>query len=190
MKIVYTEYFQKSKVFLYPLLGIKKGISHVPSETYVCWDGLYSEKDYKFICVYNCDKDDKYLKFELNNLLGHPMLDGCYVLSNDKFAYVFDFSEYKHDHQKFINGQYSKFSLQSKEKIINFFNAGGKMSKYIESFLNPDEYHQDYADSLGVNVEQIKEVHEVCSKPDMLKETLSDQVPNELELLNSLKTDK
>ena len=52
MKKIYTDYFQKSKVFLYPLLNIKKGIRFVPLETYLSWDGLFSIKQNKFFCLY------------------------------------------------------------------------------------------------------------------------------------------
>ena len=49
---VYLEYFQKSKVFLYPLLKIKKGITRVPIQTYIAWDNVYSTNDLKFLCQY------------------------------------------------------------------------------------------------------------------------------------------
>ena len=42
---VYKKYFQKSKVFLYPLLGIKRGVSVIPVETYFGWDGYYNSED-------------------------------------------------------------------------------------------------------------------------------------------------
>jgi hypothetical protein len=32
---LYDKYFQKSKIFLYPLLGIKRGINIIPQETYL-----------------------------------------------------------------------------------------------------------------------------------------------------------
>ena len=35
MKQIYRNYFQKSKVFLYPLLEIPKGTRFVPASTYV-----------------------------------------------------------------------------------------------------------------------------------------------------------
>ena len=36
---VFKTYFQKSKVFLYPLLGIAKGARYIPEETYMSWAG-------------------------------------------------------------------------------------------------------------------------------------------------------
>ena len=50
---VYTDYFQKSKVFLYPLLKIRKGVTHVPVQTYIAWDNVFALDDNKFMCEYN-----------------------------------------------------------------------------------------------------------------------------------------
>ena len=49
MGVVYTNYFQKSKVFLYPLLQLKKGLSYVPKQTYVAMEHVYSVENYKFL---------------------------------------------------------------------------------------------------------------------------------------------
>ena len=46
---VYTEYFQKSKVFLYPLLEYRKGLTHVPKQTYCAWEDVYSIEDRMFL---------------------------------------------------------------------------------------------------------------------------------------------
>ena len=51
VKSIYTKYFQKSKVFLYPLLGFKRGIKVVPSETYLAWDPFYIPEDIKYILI-------------------------------------------------------------------------------------------------------------------------------------------
>jgi len=57
MKKIYKSYFQKSKVFLYPLLGIRKGVRFVPIETYISWKN-YPEIN-SLICVYHIDKNNK-----------------------------------------------------------------------------------------------------------------------------------
>lgn len=68
---------------------------------------------------------------------------------------------------------------------MTYFKNVGKISKNIKSFLYPEEYHKVYADAFKVKEEIIKEVHEVCSKPNMEKETLIEKIPLELELLNN-----
>ena len=189
MRIVYTEYFQKSKVFLYPLLGLKKGLEYVPADTYICCDNLYESNDYKLICVYNTVKTVDFKNFELKYLKNNSLLEFYYNLG-DRQVYIFDMRPYKYDYMMFVSGRYSKMSIGTKNRILQYFGNNGKVSEYIESFLNPSEYHDVYAKSLNVSIDLIREVYEICSKPDMLKETLSDRVPNELELLNSLKKDK
>ncbi len=56
MKKIYSNYFQKSKVFLYPLLGIKKGIRFVPLQTYISWGKKFPESKNKFFCLYEINK--------------------------------------------------------------------------------------------------------------------------------------
>ena len=155
MHQVYTQYFQKSKVFLYPLLKLKKGISHVPVETYICWSGVYSKNDFKFLCVYHCERDDKFKKFESIYLRDHKMLENIIYLSEDRQLYIFDYSKYKYDFRRFIEGKYSKFSIGTKNLILNFFGNVGNISDYINSFLDPEPYHETYADALQVPVKSI-----------------------------------
>ena len=93
----------------------------------------------------------------------------------NKQIYIFDLSIYKHDYDLFILGKYSKFSEGAKNKILSYFNSNEKNYEYIKSFLNPLDYHDIYAENLGVNINIIKETHEVCSKPDLIKETLDEK---------------
>jgi len=185
MNSAYTQYFQKSKVFLYPLLKLKKGIDFVPIETYICWDGVYSENDFKFLCVYHCERNDKFKKFESKYLKDHKMLENIILLSEDKQLYVFDFSIYKYDFKRFVEGKYSKFSIGTKKLILNFFGSVGNISEYITSFLDPEPYHETYADALQVSVKSIQDVYEVCSIPDLEKEKLKSEFPLEIELLKN-----
>jgi hypothetical protein len=189
---VYTQYFQKSKVFLYPLLKLKKGIDYVPEQTYIAWDGLYSPEDMKFLCLYNAKMDDKYIRFESRYIKSHPLLEAYFSLGDDQHLYVFDYSSYKYDYQTFIKGKYSKFSIKVKEIIGEFFGKVGNISDYVMSFLNPDEFHELYAEALGVDINLIIKVHELCSPPDLEKETLSKKVPQEVELFknNSISLNK
>ena len=55
MKKIYKSYFQKSKVFLYPLLGIKKGVRFVPVQTYISWNDIYPKDKHKLLCLYTID---------------------------------------------------------------------------------------------------------------------------------------
>lgn len=55
---LYTDYSQKSKLFLYPLLKIRRGVSVTPISTYTSWVGHYDHTDYKLMCTYHI-RDDK-----------------------------------------------------------------------------------------------------------------------------------
>jgi len=172
MKKVYADYFQKSKVFLYPLLNIKKGIRHVPAETYVAWEGMYELEDCKFLCLYNVKETDQYSKFEEVYLLNHNLFENYYKVEKGSHLYVYDYSEFKYDLNQFKLGKYSKFSLKTKDKILKFFGDIGTISEYIQSYIHPADYHDFYAEQLGVSSNTIEEVYELCSKPDMNLETL------------------
>ena len=172
MKQVYAEYFQKSKVFLYPLLEIKKGIRYVPIETYISWDNVYNLDDTKFICLYDAKDDEKYRRFEETYLTSHRLFEEYHRPEEDKHLYVYDFSKFKHDLEMFTLGKYSKFTLKTKEKISQFFGDIGTIADYIESYINPEGFHELYAEHLGVPVNAIEQVYELCSKPDIDKENL------------------
>tara|TARA_B110000196_G_C21145850_1_gene666576 strand:+ start:1259 stop:1843 length:585 start_codon:yes stop_codon:yes gene_type:complete len=184
MKQVYSEYFQKSKVFLYPLLSIKKGIRYVPIETYIAWKDIYKSEECKFFCLYTAKDDDDYKKFEIDYLTNHKLFEEYYKLDNDVHLYVYDYSEYKWDLKMFKEGKYSKFSINTKDKISDFFGDIGTISEYIKSYINPEEYHDLYAEHLGVSLNTIEEVYELCSKPDIDKETLEINLP-EIELFKN-----
>ena len=170
---VYTDYFQKSKVFLYPLLKIKKGMAYVPAETYISWEHVYTPKECKFLCVYKTEYTPDFHKYSRNYLERHSLYQEHIELDTKKQLYIFDFTPLKEDWNRFLEGKFSQFSLGSKINILDFFGDTGS-GDYIKGFLSPEDVHEDYADALGVDLNTLKEVNEVCSKPDVEKETLID----------------
>ena len=179
---VYKKYFQKSKVFLYPLLGIKRGVSVVPVETYFSWEGYYNSEDMKLICVYDIRTDEEYVLFEKNTLLKHNRLSD-YIKVNSQAIFTFDFSDMGDDWFHFINGRYSKISLELKQKILNFFDKYSGNYAYMHSYLIPEKYFSNYAELLDVEPEMLIKVGELCSIPDTAKETLQMEVAD-LENIN------
>ena len=178
MRGVYTEYFQKSKVFLYPLLGIKKGVRFVPVQTYISWGDSYTEYRNKLICLYTLDKD---------NIDEFEIFSDVYLESSDHFAaknridmynfiYVFDLKEFKTDYTKFLKGKYSKFRKKTKDKIMKFFGEHSSTSEYIESYLFPEYYWEDYAEFLAIKETDLQKVGELCSKPDLDKENFAEDL--------------
>lgn len=169
---IYKDYFQKSKIFLYPLLEIKKGVRYVPIDTYLAWEGQYSFEDSKLMCLYKQKFTKAFAKFEEFQLLNHKYLDDYRELGDDLHLYIFDLVNYKKDIQNVIKGTYSKMRKKTKTQILDFFGDIAPISEYIESYIYPEYYHEDYANELNVRIADIEKVWELCSKPDLEKETL------------------
>jgi len=178
IKSVYKKYFQKSKVFLYPLLGIKRGTSVIPSETYLAWNDSVSPNDMKLVCLYHPREDVEYKKFEKNILLKHNRLHDCIMVDKSNRIFVFDFSDLEYDWQLFLDGKYSMISTKVKGDIMSFFNPHTGNYVYMKSYLYPEKYFEDYANCLNVDVKMIESVGELCSKPDLEKEKLVMEVAN------------
>lgn len=167
---LYVQYFQKSRVFLYPLLQLPKGSGVTPIETYVRWEGRYHQNKQKFICVYHDRVDLEFKKVEKDRLEKHPLYDSTVIVEGKKVI-IFDFSTLEKDWQHFINGEYSKFSYQSKSKISKYFGNKTQHSVYIDSYLYPHKYFDLYARFLDVKTSTIKTVGELCDRPNLHKET-------------------
>jgi hypothetical protein len=169
---LYRKYFQKSKIFIYPLLGIKKGTKIVPSETYISWGTKISTEDMKLVCVYNTVVTEEYMNFETHVLLKHSRLCDYTKINSTTSVFIFDFSDLSDDWFHFINGKYSKISMNIKRKILDFFDKNGGNHLYVKSYLFPDKFFETYANILNVSEDLLKEVGELCDKPDLNKELL------------------
>ena len=172
IKNVYGKYFQKSMMFLYPLLRIRQGSSIVPIQTYLAWEDMYDLGDYKLICVYHNRHDQEFKKFEEKFLLSNPMFYDYFMLPDNMVAYVFDFTEYSRDFYKVANGVYSQLSSEFKFKVINFYSGNPHNAAYIDSYLYPEKHFHQYSEILNCDVELLVEVGELCTPPHMESETL------------------
>ena len=176
--MMYKKYFQKSKIFLYPLLSIKRGVDFVPVETFLTWEDNYTIKDKKFMCLYEQKETDEWKDFENKYLLSNIYFYDYIPLAKDIHLYVFDMSDIASCYNKISRGKYSEVLESTKEIIMNFFGEKGAISQYIEEFLYPEYYHTQYAEELNVNVSQLEEVYELCDKPDLEKEKLVYKKPD------------
>jgi len=172
---LYKKYFQKSKIFLYPLLGIKKGTKIVPNETYLSWGTSISPEDMKLVCVYKTTSDN-YTNFENQVLLKHSRLCDYVKINATTSVFTFDFSDLEDDWNHLINGKYSKVSMNIKRKILDFFDKNGGNHLYVKSYLFPEKFFDTYADILNVPANLLKEVGELCDKPNLEKEMLTLEV--------------
>ena len=108
--------------------------------------------------------------FEKDVLLKHNRLFDL-VKIDSVAVLTFDFSDLGDDWNHFINGRYSKISLDFKKTILNFFDKYSGNYAYMHSYLIPEKYFNNYADLLGVDTDMIIKVGELCTKPDLDKET-------------------
>lgn len=179
IKDIYTDYFQKSKVFLYPALGHKRGSGVTPIETYMSWDGVVDISSRKLVCLYHIREDEEFIRFEEEHLYGHPLFDEYKEVDYAKAVYTFDFSKHAEDFDAVREGKYSQISPDLKQKIEGYYGKTTANYAFINSYLYPENYYTEYAGFLCPNPETIPdmihlltEVGELCSRPDLEKEKL------------------
>jgi hypothetical protein len=178
---VYGKYFQKSRSFLYPLLGIKK-ISDFPTTgTYMAVEGLIQIEDCKLICTYKKEESAEFKSYEEKMLLNNPLFSKMMDVKNYNL-YVFDYQSFESDWFHVIMGKYSKLNPKLKKAIKDYYGEATGEYRYIETYLYPDRYYDLYATLLDVETSTIKAVGELCNPCDIDKETL--KIPKEdLEML-------
>jgi hypothetical protein len=182
MKQIYKSYFQKSKVFLYPLLGIKKGVRFVPIETYIGWDNNEISPKDTLICAYAIESAGKnpsvhksFQSFAKSDLRKNELYHSEYEIDDLKI-FTFNLSFFKGDLKNFKNGEYSKFSIVTKKIIMEFFGSKGTISEYVESYLYPEKYYEIYSEILNIPISNLEDVKELCDKPDLKKENFKKEV--------------
>ena len=178
---LYKDYYQKSRLFLYPALKIKRGESVTPIETYMAWKGIYTFDDCRLICIYYLRNDDEFKKFERVKLIENELFDKFIQLENNRGAYVFDFTNNKEIFINTMHGKYSKINQGHKIRVMAFFSGNRSQTAYIESYLYPDKYFGLYAKLLSSSEEDMDEVEmlltevgELCSIPNLEEETLKE----------------
>lgn len=166
---LYKKYFQKSKIFMYPLLGIERG-NVAPEEVYFSIRDTYKPDDKKLVLVYNPIMDLKYESFKEGRLVNHKLLHERLEDQNGNDIFVFDMSSYATDWDLFMLGKYSQMSLKIRNQILNFFEKNSGNYIYVNSFLFPEKWFNRYAEILDVPEILLKEVGELCDIPNLEKE--------------------
>lgn len=168
---LYGKYFQKSRSFLYPMLGIKRGSYITPSGTYVSLQGKVEPEDVKLICSFKDDQSEEFKTFENQMLLTNPLFVEK-IRIKDYNLYVFDLQIYQTDYFNFLLGKYSKFSNHLKKAIKTYYGEKSAEYQVIETYLYPDKYFDVYAKLLNVDVNLLKQTGELCDPCDIEKEIL------------------
>lgn len=169
------EYTQKSFLFLYPQLKIPNTSRYKPVQTYTGLNTDIHPAGGALILVYKKFNSKAFFKFEVKYLLGHEYFMDRFE-SDDYYVYVFNLSHLVSSYDYFLAGQYSKFSEEVKIPVLDYFSDGDSMTEYIESYLYPELYYDEYSKILNVTEAELEDVIELCSKPDLKKETLTLQL--------------
>jgi hypothetical protein len=172
MKKLHDKYTQKSRIFLYPALNIRRGSHIKPIQTYIAWEEIISPTDRKLICVYDIQDNEDYQIFERVKLFGNQKFCEFRQTLDNKGIYIFTFDDQSDDWDNFIKGKYSELSEKAKAEIEKFYGKDSTTYEYVMSYLYPEDYFDVYAELLGVNVNILKGVGELCAPYNKEKETL------------------
>jgi hypothetical protein len=179
---LYNKYFQKSKSFLYPALGIKRNSYATPINTYISLDGRIGAHECKLICLFKKDESERYKEFEFNMLISSPLyLEKIETM--DSNIYVFNLEIYESDFFNVVIGKYSKLSNVLKKAIKDHFGEKTKEYSYIESYIYPDKFHSIYSKLLDVDIIILEKVKELCDPLDLEQESLKISKEN-LQIVN------
>ncbi len=166
---LYKKYFQKSKIFMYPLLGIERG-NIAPEQVYFSIRDKYKPEDRKLVLLYDPKMDLKFEPLKEERLINHKLLIEWMEDNNGNQIFVFDMSGFASDWDLFLAGKYSQMSLKVRNQILNYFVKNSADYSYLHSFLLPDKWFKQYAEILDVSEELLKEVGELCDSPNLVKE--------------------
>jgi hypothetical protein len=178
---LYNQYFQKSRSFLYPILGIHRSSYSHPVQTYIKWVNT-NPKDRKLICLYTNTNTTDFKAFE-NDVLKPNRYYSChYEGENNSVVYTFDLKKHAKDWDNFIKGKYSKLSETTKQCIREYYQIGSPECEYIDSFLYPSKYVKMYSKLLQVDKNLLIEVGELCDPPNEEKEILTSFTEKKMEI--------
>ena len=169
---LYGKYFQKSKTFLFPILGISKTAQFPPAGVYVSWQGKFTTGDRKLVLVYKKEETPVFIDFEVSYLLSHPLFLSDEISVDGYGVYTFSLEGFEEDYEKFLTGSYSKLSSKLKKIIRNYYGETSAEYKYIDTYLYPDRYFELYAGLLSVPIQLLESVGELCDKYDPKREEL------------------
>jgi len=173
LKSVYSKYFQKSRSFLYPILGFKKVAQYIPLQVNLAWEGMFSLDDKMLLVSYKKFKDLQWEKYLVETLMANQMFNDFHETEDPNVIVVsFDLKIISEDYDKVLQGKYSEIGKLLKKKIRDFYTYNSPEWAYMESFLFPHDYYGMYGKLLNVEQEHILHTGQLCDLPDLDKETL------------------
>ena len=168
---LYDRYFQKSRSFLFPALGIRK-IDINPAQTFIGLNDFIKPNERKLICLFEHSDTLKYEEFENNLLFGNPLYHDSEINPGQSSIYIFNFDAHKQDFDRFLQGKYSQLSPEFKLVIKNYYGEHTPEYAYMETYLFPEKFFDLYSELLDVNKKIVMTSGELCNIYDQEKETL------------------
>lgn len=183
MNYIITDKFQKSLKILFPLLGIPKNSTFQPFNSYLWWEYVEENIETFYLIVYYKHNNSLiYKAFEDKYIFENEYISNCYNVE-DGSIYIFDITVFYDTVEKFLNGRYSKFEEKAKTIIRRYWGDTNwgideimKGRSYHIMFY-PEKYYELAAEELGVNIEYLRRIGELCSKFDRNDETLMNIIP-------------
>lgn len=167
----YAQYFQKSKVFLFPLLGLPKKSIFEPVSTHLSWQGVYRPRDRKLIILYDTNQmSQEWVTFAHKIVKNTFFRTLAYTKDDTQCAVVMDMKGFENTYQSVLQGKYSHISVEHQSLIMTFFDSKSGEWEYMKTFLKPEKYRKLYAKLYGVEEDTFK--GELCEMPDTEKECL------------------
>lgn len=188
INIIKSTYWSKSEAFLIPLTGLTKA-QRYEMKSYLYWD-KYTIDNNHLILTFTYMNYDDFLQY--CNKIIFPTLDksGYLLESHDfegKTVFILDISEWTLDIQMFLEGKYSKMSVEAKKKIRayhTYYDNGPQQEIYIKAALDPNTKmsaldHKSpiqyicQEETYGFDLTEMLKIGEVASKYDEVEETLT-----------------
>jgi hypothetical protein len=177
---LYSDYFQKSKTFLLPAIGIRRSIHTSHMMTFITWPGKYAITDCRLtVCKADGVDEWDYRKWEKIFIFNNPYFESVEWADQKTIVYTFNLEQFKNDWDLFLEGRYSKMSPVIKERIKCYYGETSGEWDYVKSFLYPERYFDKYAELMydekdrAEGAKVLRSVGELCPKYDPVNETLT-----------------
>jgi hypothetical protein len=159
-----TSYNQKSYLFLYPVLNLKRNSLIKPKQTYV-HSSEVDISDHTLIIEYDLSVETM-RQFAKNWLYTNPL----FLKQKGDFLFYFNLSPYRDDWSRFIKGEYSRFSKPFKTTVLEHYKSDRELHELVNSYLFPENHYLEYSDYYGVPVKTLREVGQLIDPPNLDRE--------------------
>lgn len=171
---VIKDYYQKSRVLLYPLLRVRKYNSK-PDGVYLFYKDIASIFNYELIVFF--DKKNKVFQEEKDKIFEHKHLKQVFETENGDIL-IFNVLSLKEEVKAFLKGKYSKFPEFSKRFLRLYYgenidNKEPLPNNPYHMIFYPEVYWEKVAEELNVRVDLLEEVYELWDKYNSQKENLN-----------------